>query len=145
MSPALQPCLSTCGPPRPTRTPALALAVILAAGCQSDGVSSPDPFSADPWTVSGPEVRIGSLDDPDYIFASVNRLALSPDGLLHSLHPDEATLRQWTAEGTHAGSIGRKGEGPGEFVVPFNMGFLRRLPVGLGCSQDQRQLLRPGG
>ncbi len=96
---------------------------MLAAGCQSDGVSSADPFSADPWTVSGPEVRIGSLDDPVYIFASVERLALSPDGLLHSLHPDEATIRQWTAEGTPAGSFGRAGEGPGEFVIPYNMGF----------------------
>ena len=132
MSPALQPCLSTCGPPgttrtcgraRPTRTPSLVLAVILAAGCQSDGGSSADPFSADPWTVSGPEVRIGSLDDPEYVFASVYRLAISPGGLLHSLHPDDATIRQWTAEGTPAGSIGRRGEGPGEFAAAYNMGF----------------------
>ena len=123
MSAALQPCLSTCGPPRPTRTPALALAVILAAGCQSDEVSSPDPFSADPWTVSGPEVRIGSLDDPDYVFGPVVGLTPSPDGFLYSLHWGDATIRRWTPDGTPAGSVGRQGEGPGEFERPIRMGF----------------------
>ena len=99
------------------------LAVILTTGCGGDGGPAASSFADAPWTFDGPEVRIGSLDDPDYIFASVNRLALSPDGLLHSLHPDEATIRQWTAEGTPAGSVGRAGEGPGEFVVPYSMGF----------------------
>ena len=99
------------------------LAVILTTGCGGDGGPATSSFADAPWTFDGPEVRIGSLDDPDYIFASVNRLALSPDGLLHSLHPDEATIRQWTAEGTPAGSVGRAGEGPGEFVVPYSMGF----------------------
>ena len=110
-------------PPDRRRTPALVLAVILAAGCQSDGISSPDSFADAPWTFDGPEVRIGSLDDPDYIFSPVYRLALSPDGLLHSLHPDEATIRQWTAKGAPAGSVGRAGEGPGEFAAPYNMGL----------------------
>ena len=123
MSPALQPCLSTCGPPRPTRTSALVLAVILAAGCQSDGISSPDPFSADPWTVSGPEVRIGSVDDPDYVFGPVVGLTPSPDGFLYSLHWGDATIRRWTPDGTPAGSVGRQGEGPGEFERPIRMGF----------------------
>ena len=123
MSPALQPCLSTCGPPRPTRTSALVLAVILAAGCQSDGISSPDPFSADPWTVSGPEVRIGSVDDPDYVFGPVVGLTPSPDGFLYSLHWGDATIRRWTLDGTPAGSVGRQGEGPGEFGRPIRMGF----------------------
>ena len=123
MSPALQPCLGTCVPFRPTRTPALVLAVILAAGCQSDGISSPDPFSADPWTVSGPEVRIGSVDDPDYVFGPVVGLTPSPDGFLYSLHWGDATIRRWTPDGTPAGSVGRQGEGPGEFGRPIRMGF----------------------
>ena len=123
MSPALQPCLSTCGPPRPTRTPALFLAVILAAGCQSGEISSPDPFTADPWTVSGPELRIGSVDDPDYVFGPVVGLTPSPDGFLYSMHWGDATIRRWAPDGTPAGSVGRQGEGPGEFERPIRMGF----------------------
>ena len=123
MPPALQPRLSTCGPPHPTRTPPLVLAVILTAGCQSDGASSANPFTADPWTVSGPEVRIGSVDDPEYVFGPVVGLAPGPDGFLYSLHWGDATIRRWAADGTPARSVGREGEGPGEFARPIRMGF----------------------
>ena len=123
MFPAPRSSLVTPGIGRSILFSASCLAVILTTGCGGDGGPATSSFADAPWTFDGPEVRIGSLDDPDYIFASVERLALSPDGVLHSLHPDEATIRQWTAEGTPAGSVGRAGEGPGEFVVPYSMGF----------------------
>lgn len=59
----------------PTRTLASRLAVTLtiiaSSGCGSGPDAAADPFGGAPWTVEGPEVRIGSLDDPDYIFGSV--------------------------------------------------------------------------
>ena len=109
--------------PKP-RTAALLFAVIIATGCQSDASSPPDLFSGEPWTVSGPDFKLGSVDDdPDYIFGPVYRLVQGPDGLLYSLHFGEATIRRWTADGRPAGSIGRAGEGPGEFERPINLGF----------------------
>ena len=123
MFPAPRSSLVTPGIGRSILISASCLAVILTTSCGDDGGPATSSFADTPWTFDGPEVRIGSLDDPDYIFSPVERLALGPDGLLHSLHPDEATLRQWTTEGTPAGSFGRAGEGPGEFVVPYNMGF----------------------
>jgi len=104
--------------------PALALtAAIITTACQADANSSTDPFAADPWTLSDREARIGSVDDPDYIFNPILRMALGPDGLLYTAHGGEATIRKWTADGAPAGSLGRRGEGPGEFQVPYQVGF----------------------
>ncbi len=106
-----------------TWRPALPLALAITAGCQTDSGSAPNLFSGDPWTLSGPEVRIGSVEDPMYIFGPVANLVPGPDGLLYSLHWQESAIRRWSADGTPAGSVGREGEGPGEFQRPGGMGF----------------------
>jgi len=104
----------------------LFLASLAAIACQGDSTTSPDLFSGDPWVVSGPELKFGSVeDDPDYIFGPVFGLLLGPDSLLYSLHFGEASVRRWTADGLPAGSIGRAGEGPGEFQRPWGMGFFQ--------------------
>ncbi len=110
--------------PRPLAWPyPLLLAVIIAAGCQADAGSSPDAFAANPWTLSEREVRIGSVDDPDYIFGPIGSLSVGPDGLLYTMHWGEGTIRRWTQDGAPAGSVGREGEGPGEFQEAAGMGF----------------------
>lgn len=80
-------------------------------------------FGDEEWAVEGPALRIGSLDDPRYAFRSVVDLALSPVGILHSLHRGEATILRWDRHGEPAGVIGGKGEGPGEFDTPGSLGF----------------------
>ena len=109
-------------PPAPHRYP-LVLAVIIAAGCQADTGSSPDAFAANLWTLSEREVRIGSVDDPDYIFGPITVLSVGPDGLLYTMHWGEGAIRRWTPDGAPAGSVGREGEGPGEFQRAAGMGF----------------------
>ena len=95
----------------------------MAPGCQGDTGAPTDPFAAGTWTLSGPDTRIGSRDDPEYIFGQIGSLVVGPDGLLYTLHWREATIRRWTQDGAPAGSIGRQGEGPGEFEFPVRMGF----------------------
>ena len=102
---------------------ALLLALLAATGCQSDTGPAPDPFTGDPWTLSGPEIKIGSVDDPEYVFGMVAGVAPGPDGSLYSLHPREGSIRRWSADGTPSGSVGRQGEGPGEFRQPMELGF----------------------
>ena len=74
-------------------------AAITATACQRDTTSSPDLFAATPWTLSDRETRIGSVDDPDYIFGAVLGMALGPDGLLYKTHRRESSIRRWTADG----------------------------------------------
>lgn len=102
---------------------AFLFALLAATGCQSDTGPAPDPFTADPWTLWGPEIKIGSVDDPEYVFGMVAGLAPGPDGSLYSLHRREGSIRRWSADGTPSGSVGRQGEGPGEFQQPMDLGF----------------------
>ena len=94
-----------------------------AAGCQADTGSSPDAFAANLWTLSEREVRIGSVDDPGYAFGPITHLSAGPDGLLYTMHWGEGAIRRWTPDGAPAGSVGREGEGPGEFQRAAGMGF----------------------
>lgn len=98
------------------------LLAIAVASCGSD-MRDPRAFGGEQWVVNGPVVRIGSVDDPDYAFRSVEALAMSPSGVLHSLHRGEAVVRRWNAQGQPVGTLGRKGEGPGEFDTPSRLGF----------------------
>lgn len=113
--------------PSPSRPAArlcpLFLALIAAGGCQGDSGSSADPFADNLWTLSERELRIGSVDDPDYIIGFVGSITVGPDGLLYTLEWTEGSIRRWTPDGQPAGSIGRRGEGPGEFQQPTGLGF----------------------
>lgn len=68
-------------------------------------------------------VRIGSMDDSAYAFGTVLGLAEAPDGDLYSIHRNEAVVHRWAPDGKAAGSIGRRGKGPGEFTTPSDLGF----------------------
>jgi hypothetical protein len=98
------------------------LAVAFLASCSSPQDAGA-PFHPDLWTVEGPTLRIGSVDDPDYAFQSVQSLAMGPAGILHSLHRGETAIRRWDIHGRPMSTIGRQGEGPGEFRSPSGIGF----------------------
>lgn len=106
-----------------TRSTAVCAAVIIAAGCQTDAGSAPDAFEDNLWTLSERELRIGSVDDPDYMIGFIGGITLGPDGLLYTLEWTEGSIRRWTPDGEPAGSFGRRGEGPGEFEQASSMGF----------------------
>ena len=111
-------------PPRSAaRLCALFMALLIAGGCQTDAGSTPDAFEDNVWTLSERELRIGSVDDPEYIIGFIGDIALGPDGLLYTLEWGEGSVRRWTPDGQPAGNIGRLGEGPGEFEQPTDLGF----------------------
>lgn len=110
-------------PPPAARPCALLLALMTAGGCGSDAGSTSDPFADNLWTLSERELRIGSVDDPDYVIGFIRDMASGPDGLLYTLEWGEGSIRRWTPDGEPAGTIGRRGEGPGEFEQPSGLGF----------------------
>jgi hypothetical protein len=69
------------------------------------------------------EIRLGSVDSPDFAFSEVNGLTVGENGDIYSLHRREAVIRRWSATGEAIGMIGQRGQGPGEFISPFNMGW----------------------
>lgn len=96
---------------------------LLAACSGGDGKRGGDVLSSSLWAVEGPIVRVGAIDDPEYAFGSVRSLVVAPDGVVYSMHFREAAIRRWTPDGLPSGSVGREGEGPGEFMSPYKMGF----------------------
>lgn len=98
------------------------LTLVAVAAC-GDAPGAGGALSAPAWTLEGPTLRIGSIDDPDYAFGTPRALALAPDGSIYSMHSGEAMLRRWTAEGLPAGTVGREGQGPGEFERLLSFGF----------------------
>ena len=99
----------------------LPLATACGTGAR-DGEEGTDILDLHQLRLVGPEVRIGSLDDPDFAFTDVTRLDALPDGTILSFHRQEQMIRRWTPDGQPDGSIGRQGQGPGEFENVFLMG-----------------------
>ena len=101
----------------------LGVSLLSAGSCTSgsDVPGAPDELQA--WSAEGPSIRIGAVDDPEYAFGYVRALAEGPDGRLYSLHSRETAIRRWTSAGEPDGVVGREGEGPGEFIQPFGLGF----------------------
>lgn len=73
-----------------------------------------------------PEVAIGEVDGADaYLFARVRGAVRLSDGRIAVLDDRAAEVRVFGADGRHVRTLGRRGEGPGEFDTPS---FLGRLP-----------------
>jgi hypothetical protein len=76
------------------------------------------------WTLA-PDVRIGDDETGEaYEFTVIIGVAVSPRGLVHVLQGGEAAVRVFDERGRHVRTIGRDGEGPGEFRAPGAFGFL---------------------
>lgn len=118
-----------------TRTLALLPAAALLIACGPDA----DPSGSTPETVteaigdttvvrtlSGsvwgteatlvPEVAIGELDGPEeYLFGSIRSIAVADDGTIYILDSQGQHVRVFDSLGVYVETLGRRGEGPGEF------------------------------
>ena len=131
-------------PPRPTPFAlACAVAAVLlpvACGETSDPRDAAGPVE-ETWTigdttvvrtVSGsvwtgdavlvPEVAIGEMDGPDeYLFGSVGAITVDDDHNVYVLDDQARSVRVFDSAGKHVRTLGREGEGPGEFKVPIGI------------------------
>lgn len=66
-----------------------------------------------------PEVRIGVLDgEEEYLFGSIRGLDVDRNGRIIVIDGLAADIRIFSGEGDHVRTIGRQGDGPGEFRRP---------------------------
>jgi hypothetical protein len=98
------------------------LAGVAACGADAEGRSV--QVSVPTWTLSAsPSVSIGREDgDPRYQLFRVMDAELLDDGRIVVANAGNNSLSVYDARGTYVRSIGRKGEGPGEFEVPMWVG-----------------------
>ena len=63
-----------------------------------------------------PEIAIGRLDGPEeYLFGSIRSIAVADDGTIHILDLQGQHVRVFDSLGVYVETLGRRGEGPGEF------------------------------
>lgn len=86
------------------------------AGCAGEGASAgANDLDAAQQLAYEEILRIGSVDDPDFGFTAINGVDLDADGNIYVFEGSDAQLRAYSPQGELLRTIGRRGEGPGEF------------------------------
>jgi len=94
-------------------TGSIALGLTLLAGCDGSGTDAGTPDGIPVWDVTRVH-EIGSIDDPEETLTRVGTVVLGPAGGLFVGQTDDAAIRVYDADEAFRGTIGRRGEGPGE-------------------------------
>lgn len=108
----------------PSRPALAALLFLVSCGEAPAGDDTQGGDDAPPVVPAAEELRIGSIDDPDYTLTWMSGLVVGPGGRIFSLHPNEQVLRVFAPDGTLEQVLGGEGEGPGEFRRPYAMGSI---------------------
>ena len=95
------------------------------------------------WRVT-PDVRIGSVDDPDQAFTGAFGVVVR-NGVMYSVHENEQRVRMWDANGKLIREIGRSGQGPGEFAGPVRAGWKADTLWVWDSRQARISLFKPSG
>jgi len=103
------------------RVPSAVLLILAAAACGPDDRGARDASAPDPVELSlsaEPVLSVGTVDGaPEDALFRVRGAERLSDGTLMIVNEGTSELRLYDAAGKHLRSIGREGEGPGEFGV----------------------------
>ena len=75
------------------------------------------------WTVEE-DLRIGDINDPEQILVRPAVVRVDDQGHILIMDPGVPTIWEYSSEGRYVGTVGREGDGPGEYRAPAAMGFL---------------------
>jgi len=101
------------------------LALLLACGTGGNGSSN----GSDPSVVPHGQVTVHStigieLGDTSYVFGQIRQAVPMADGGVAVLDGNAMNARVFSVDGDIRAIIGRQGNGPGEFAMPFGMALL---------------------
>ena len=83
-----------------------------------------------------PAVTIGTLEGPpETVFGRLAAIDVDSEGTVHVLDAQAAEIRMFDASGAFLGTVGRRGEGPGEMAQPGGMAL---FPDGAIAVRDPR-------
>jgi len=97
-----------------------AVCALMVFACSSDVTES----ATTPILAVQQEMRIGSVDDRDYVLTYVGKIEVGQDGTMYVQQPMQQTIKVYDSAGTYVRRIGRMGGGPGEFMSMFFMGWV---------------------
>lgn len=123
-------------------------ATTIAATLALIAAATPATAQDRPLTADFPEVyRAGGLDAPDWAqFASGGPVSFDASGNLHILDPGNYRVVVIDPQGRFVKTIGRQGEGPGEFGFTFRMVVWRDGRLAVNDLQNNAiHLFSPGG
>jgi hypothetical protein len=67
------------------------------------------------------DLQIGKEDVENYIFERIFDLRAANDGSIYVLDYKAGNIKKYDSRGTYLQTIGKKGQGPGEFEMPFRL------------------------
>ncbi len=67
------------------------------------------------------DLSIGSADDENTMFYQIGDIAVDSQGNLYVLDSGNQRIQKYDSDGNYIQTIGRKGQGPGEFMRPFDI------------------------
>lgn len=102
----------------------VAACLVLLASCADRDASEGGSLNGLPEWVIETEVRIGSVDDPDAGFSSIDGMALGDDGHLYVLEGQDRQIRVFDSSGRRIRVFGGPGSGPGEILHPHGFGVI---------------------
>ena len=93
-----------------------------------------------------PEITIGQLDGPEeYLFGNIRSIAVADDGTVYVLDLQAQHVRVFDSLGVYVETLGRRGEGPGEFTEAEAVAALPDGRVAVRDPENQRvTLFGPG-
>jgi hypothetical protein len=103
------------------------MTALLAPACETratSGASDVVDIDALPTLAFEEVTRIGSIDDPDYGFSRIEIVRVADDGPgdVYVYEAQDVEIRAYSPDGRLLRRIGRRGEGPGEFVAVWSFG-----------------------
>ena len=93
-----------------------------------------------------PEVSIGELDGPEeYLFGRVSSIAVDDDHNVYVLDGQAQEVLQYDALGNYVRTVARRGEGPGELALAYQLAVLPDGRLVVADANNQRvHLFGPG-
>lgn len=67
------------------------------------------------------DLNLGSEEDDAYLFYRVEDIGVDSQGNMYVLDTGNSRIQKYDDRGIHVRTIGRKGQGPGEFDTPYGM------------------------
>jgi hypothetical protein len=119
--------------------------MIVAVGISCDTTSKDDDFLNPPVWQSEQDLRVGSIDDPDYSLTWFRSLVVGEDGRIYTAHGQEQIVRVFEPDGTLLEVLGGRGDGPGEFQNLGPIGWVGDTLWALDYSLYRFNLFSPDG